>query len=745
MGAGATLHSPTDGLALLRHGSGRHFFCHACSRSMSYSGDDHNMGLLCPYCGSSFLEEQDVQQQQERQHLQQRRRDLQDLSSEQSRRLANAATMLQLLEQQLHGEMASLHGAVVRRDEQQQLQEGGSEPSACLSPLMRKKLRKAKMDTDTVCSQPSCPICSEDFEVGGVQLCMPCSHFYHEACVLPWLDAKRTCPICRFELTNAVPSADDLDKFSVAELREKYDQEVTEEREAHAAAQKKEQNRKGVAGTDDDADGDRGSGSFSDSKKGEEEEEEDTSPPLFLAPEGYTEPHTREAAADRPLSGRFRRAGEADKAALCKEINALMARRKEQLDLERSVQAMPASAGGISAQLMRQILTGASSGGGGSGALGLGDSDSDERGGFPRVGRGLDDVIARAGLGQAREPSLEDLLRASSSSGGGGGDEGQQMVQLRDAPSLREMLGEGSFRTAAERRANPSASNRTLREVINDGEQEEEQQLQQRREGAAAFTIDARASMIRRIREEEAARQRIMQRVAETNAEFGESHGSGIIPVSSSQLEAQNNLVNNLTAMQQVHARSGAQGVITRGDGDDDDENDESHGPGRTFSREAFSGWLRQQAQNSDSGGELSRLSQLSQLSQLSGGGGFTSSGDSGSGSNTLNSMNAPMMLSLSGVPRGLLPASMLRGGGGGAAEGGALGALGLGGLDAAQRGPFGGSSTGRVIEMPGGTLRMPQTFVVRSSGGGVDGPTATERRAALREAMGLVPPPSSS
>ena len=52
--------------------------------------------------------------------------------------------------------------------------------------------------------------------------------------------------------------------------------------------------------------------------------------------------------------------------------------------------------------------------------------------------------------------------------------------------------------------------------------------------------------------------------------------------------------------------------------------------------------------------------------------------------------------------------------------------------------GPLGGMPTGRVITLPGGGV--PQTFVVRSGGEGVEGATQTERRAALREAMGLMP-----
>jgi hypothetical protein len=52
---------------------------------------------------------------------------------------------------------------------------------------------------------------------------LPCSHFFHDACLMPWLDAKKTCPICRYEVTEAVPTVEELERFSIEELREKME------------------------------------------------------------------------------------------------------------------------------------------------------------------------------------------------------------------------------------------------------------------------------------------------------------------------------------------------------------------------------------------------------------------------------------------------------------------------------------------------------------------------------------------
>ncbi|XP_074353339.1 uncharacterized protein LOC141692410 [Apium graveolens] len=45
-----------------------------------------------------------------------------------------------------------------------------------------------------------CAICKDSLTAGTVVNQLPCSHLYHNFCILPWLSARSTCPICRFEL-----------------------------------------------------------------------------------------------------------------------------------------------------------------------------------------------------------------------------------------------------------------------------------------------------------------------------------------------------------------------------------------------------------------------------------------------------------------------------------------------------------------------------------------------------------------
>ena len=46
----------------------------------------------------------------------------------------------------------------------------------------------------------SCGVCKDEFNIGEECLSMPCNHYFHGNCLLPWLKERNSCPICRFEL-----------------------------------------------------------------------------------------------------------------------------------------------------------------------------------------------------------------------------------------------------------------------------------------------------------------------------------------------------------------------------------------------------------------------------------------------------------------------------------------------------------------------------------------------------------------
>ena len=54
-------------------------------------------------------------------------------------------------------------------------------------------------------SDEVCAICLDEFSIEGVAAAArvirtPCSHIYHEDCIVEWLENSNMCPMCRYEL-----------------------------------------------------------------------------------------------------------------------------------------------------------------------------------------------------------------------------------------------------------------------------------------------------------------------------------------------------------------------------------------------------------------------------------------------------------------------------------------------------------------------------------------------------------------
>ncbi|KAI4320350.1 hypothetical protein MLD38_033844 [Melastoma candidum] len=55
-------------------------------------------------------------------------------------------------------------------------------------------------DGDSELCGGDCAVCKDEIGVGVRVRTLLCSHFYHDECILPWLEMRNTCPVCRYEL-----------------------------------------------------------------------------------------------------------------------------------------------------------------------------------------------------------------------------------------------------------------------------------------------------------------------------------------------------------------------------------------------------------------------------------------------------------------------------------------------------------------------------------------------------------------
>mmetsp|Transcript_4760 Transcript_4760/g.8894 ORF Transcript_4760/g.8894 Transcript_4760/m.8894 type:complete len:145 (-) Transcript_4760:2545-2979(-) len=138
------------------------YWCYKCNSSTRARPD-----LTCSYCHSEFIEVYDGDQQSE---VNERLASLQSNLGQFTERLTGIVQSLQDLIRQIHSEN----------------REPASEEEIQALPEIQK-------------TGESCAICAEP--QNGIVKLLPCSHTYHENCIVHWLKIQRTCPQCRRDIS----------------------------------------------------------------------------------------------------------------------------------------------------------------------------------------------------------------------------------------------------------------------------------------------------------------------------------------------------------------------------------------------------------------------------------------------------------------------------------------------------------------------------------------------------------------
>lgn len=68
-------------------------------------------------------------------------------------------------------------------------------PEPVINTIPTVKIRETHLRDNS-----NCPVCMEEFKVGGEAKELPCNHIFHSDCIVPWLRLHNSCPVCRHEL-----------------------------------------------------------------------------------------------------------------------------------------------------------------------------------------------------------------------------------------------------------------------------------------------------------------------------------------------------------------------------------------------------------------------------------------------------------------------------------------------------------------------------------------------------------------
>ncbi|KAK8949200.1 E3 ubiquitin-protein ligase RING1-like [Platanthera zijinensis] len=106
---------------------------------------------------------------------------------------------------------------------------GGSDWTKCGRPAASsvvENLPSVQLTEDDLAKENIlCAVCKDEISISDEVKGLPCLHYYHKCCIVPWLVVRNTCPLCRYEL----PSSDSNDATTIdgeEEAQTRYEFEI---------------------------------------------------------------------------------------------------------------------------------------------------------------------------------------------------------------------------------------------------------------------------------------------------------------------------------------------------------------------------------------------------------------------------------------------------------------------------------------------------------------------------------------
>lgn len=173
--------------------SSKYYFCYPCQKTVMIN----TLELLCPACGSDFLQEAKIPGFEARNDLRTVVRNT-DYFGPHSRLFgSNRENRLESI-RNIHDVMRNLITNLQARDQildsilnLQARDDSDSESEGEV------EIESIQVDEN---EESDCKICTANFLKGEEKCVLECCHEYHVSCLVPWLKIKRVCPFCRHKI-----------------------------------------------------------------------------------------------------------------------------------------------------------------------------------------------------------------------------------------------------------------------------------------------------------------------------------------------------------------------------------------------------------------------------------------------------------------------------------------------------------------------------------------------------------------